>query len=183
MPKAKIEQCLSLIEKAQVSRAYFPPVYQEVVFAYADLEDYDRAAGFTRMQIKIASENMKAEFASGKLSALGRETWPKRMSYHYRTLGKLLALARLKGSEDGSEKALSYVKAELSSYNAAIAYDREDHESYMERAEVQSLLCNDSEASTDWQTALRIAQLRDDRAYRDYKFKTLPRCVSAWRSK
>lgn len=183
IPKAKIERCLSLIEKNQVSRTFVPAVYSEVAYAWATLDDFDRAINFTRTEIRIASENMKKELSSGKLSSFGREAWPKRMSYSYRKLGQYLALARLSGAKDRSDKALGYAKAEMNSYSAAIAYDREDHESYMARAEVESLLCKDSEAYADHQMALRIAQHSNERAYRDYRFKVLPGCVSQWQSK
>ncbi|MGY4325682.1 tetratricopeptide (TPR) repeat protein [Bradyrhizobium sp. LB7.2] len=183
-PKAKIEGCLALMQGGKMSKAMFPAIYSEIAFAWYELDDFDRAAEYTRTQIKIASENMKEELASGKLSSFGREAWPKQMSWSYKRLGQYLAFGRLRETDGGSEKAFNYAKAELSSYNAAISYDRENHLAYMARAEVQSLLCNASQAAMDAEAALRIARARDDdRAYREYKFKVLPGCVAAWQSR
>ncbi|NOJ40887.1 hypothetical protein [Bradyrhizobium australiense] len=183
-PKAKIERCLALMENGKLSKAIFPGIYSEIAFAWSELDDFDRAAEYTRAQIRITLENMKAEFSSGKLSAIGRQVWPRQMSHSYNRLGQYLSLARLKESDGSSEKALNYAKAELSSYNAAISYDRENHAAYSARAEVQSLLCNDFQATMDMEAALRIARARDDdRAYRENKSKVLPRCVPGWRSR
>lgn len=184
VPKVKIERCLALIQGGKLSRSMFPAIYSEVAFAWYELDDFDRAAEYTRTQIKIASEIMKSELDSGKLSSFGREAWPKQMSWSYKRLGQYLTFARLREVDGSSDKAFNYAKAELGSYNAAVSFDRENHAAYMARAEVQSLLCNASQAATDAEAALRIARARhDDRAYRDYKSKVLPGCVTAWQSR
>ncbi len=141
-PKATIESCLALLSRGKISKAYFPSVYHAVANAWSDLNDFDRSIECTRKEIEIASENMKTEFASGKISGFSREAWPKQMSYTYKTLGQYLALARLSGSDTKSDKAFAYAKAELVSYDAAIAYNHENDKAYIARAEVHSLLCD-----------------------------------------
>src|SRR5258708_24742484 len=64
--KVKIEKCLSLVHGSKISKTYFPQVYDEVAFAFSKIDDYPQAIIYTRTEIEIATENMKAEIASGK---------------------------------------------------------------------------------------------------------------------
>jgi hypothetical protein len=183
-PKARIESCLALISSGKVSKAYAPQVYYTVAYAWSELHDFERSIEYTRKEIEVASENMKTEIASGKVSDFSREAWPKQMSFMYKMLGQYFALARLSGIDTKSDKALKYAKAELASYDAAIAYNHENDKAYIARAEVHSLLCEESQASADQQAAMRIARGRDDdAAYNQYRFEALPGCVTAWKPK
>jgi hypothetical protein len=68
--KVKMERCLALVNEEKVSKMYFPNVYYELAVEFFELHDYAQAIRYTRLEIEVASENLKRRFGDVRLSAL-----------------------------------------------------------------------------------------------------------------
>jgi hypothetical protein len=95
-------RCLTLVREGKISRLYFAMAYEEVAYAYFELEDFVQAITYTRKEIIVAGENMKSRLASQDLSLLEREALPKQMSRRYWVLGMNFGFARLKNTKSDS---------------------------------------------------------------------------------
>ncbi|MGE9010587.1 hypothetical protein ACO2JO_18535 [Leptospira interrogans] len=180
--KPKIDKCLALIAERKVSKTYFPPVYLHVAFAFGEMKDYDEAIKYTRLEIQGALENLREHGVTGSMPQIAREANLKAMSKRYERLGTFLAMKRLTSGDRLT--TFETAKAERSSYEMAIHFNSESHTSYMQRAEIGSLLCNPAEAANDLSKAIQLAKrANDERALKNYTSASLPSCEESWRKR